>query len=224
MERPKQLNIENKSDISCGVYAISIILNALQFNHNTIDIENYAHNIGEGELGALYTRSSLRNLLDTLKHNYTGLEYKEYTFKNSDELSSILRDSKDNGYILIPYYAMQGFVWKHTKPDMKHGHWAVIFDFDGVNIYGIQSNQKADKLGCLNSVSIKSFYESNQCLNRIKIDWGKYNKCNICINKKLLGIKPRCGNTDDCKYTNKADFNCIYNSDIGNTAYLLFRD
>lgn len=221
LDEPKQLEIQNRNEISCGIYAITLILNSLELENNAHKIEKLAReNIAEANLGSLYQESSMIIILDILKKKY-NINYSILEFSSFEDLKNICETKLNNGYILLPYYAMQGFVWKHKHPDMKHGHWGVFYKFENDKLYGVQSNQKAHKLHCLDSCNIREIYESNKLINDIKIDWGKYNKCKINIGRKELGIKPRCNNQLSCRYCDKQEFNCIYKSDIGNKAYII---
>ena len=229
--------------LSCGVYAINLALKGLGYEIIPEELEDLAHKyIGEANFGSLYTQVGIETLLKlTNKHvrekyelDKDPLLIEKKTFSGINTFEEVLKNNTEDGYILAPYYALQGLAWKDKKPNMKHGHWCIIYDYKDSKIYGNQSNQKGEKLGVLNGVHIEDFFTSHKCLEHIKIDWGKYNKCKICIAKKQLGTLARCGLQQDNKnefgvdcslVKNKENIvtpiECIYKSELFGVAYVI---
>ena len=229
--------------LSCGVYAINLVLKGLGYEIIPEELEDLAHKyIGEANFGSLYTQEGIEKLLELtnelIKQRFSldknPLYIEKVTFEDINSFEELLLNNTEDGYILMPYYALQGLVWKDKKPNMKHGHWCIVYDYKDSKIYGNQSNQKGEKLGALNGVHVEDFYESHKCLDSIKIDWGKYNKCKICIAKKQLGTLPRCGIQQDNKnifgvdcslVKNKENLitpiQCIYKSELCGLAYVI---
>ena len=222
------ISLSDKNSLGCGIYAIAITLNSLGFKISHTELKELAIKISsEVEFGSIYTQSTMDKILNELSNQLDNFLYEKKYFSHPCDLDSIVSDGiVNNGYVLIPYYAMQGVVYKENKPKMHHGHWAVIYDIKDGKIFGTQSNWRADNNKCLDGIEVTKFIESNSCLNSIKINWGKYNKCKVDIPRKQLEITPRCGKLHSCsKLTQECteDFKCIYVSDLSNVAYILRR-
>lgn len=209
------------TDGNCGMYAIYMALNAYGFDINAEKISEVAIENKLSINGELYRTGHFIKLIQILKDNYNiecCLEVIE--FRTIQELKNIITEKTKHSYVLLPYYAFQGLPITSVKPNMKRGHWCIIYDINGDSVFGKQSNSKADSLNVLKDVSITKMFNSNKMLDNIKVNMGKYNKCAINIPKKQLAYTARCG-LDKCKFNKDDTSNCIFNSDIAYKAFVL---
>lgn len=218
MEKPKFIKA---TDGNCGMYAINMALNGLKKDINADEIIEIALENGLSISGELYTTEAVKRLVEILneKHN-VNLNLNIVEFSNEHELKGIIEENIENAYILLPYYAFQGAPVTSKKPDMKRGHWGIIYDIQGDKVYGKQSNSKADILGALDGVSVNKLFKSNSMLYNIKVNMGRYNKCTIKISKKQLEEHPRCGE-NICELSKGRNNVCIFNSDLSGKAFIL---
>lgn len=210
-----------KSDkADCGITAIKMICNAYDIDYEMyIDI---LYGNGITYFGELLNTDQVDKALSIFKM----LQVERKDFKNVEELKDIFESSvKDARYILFPYYALQGFVVINNKVDMKHVHWGVFYDIKENNVYGKQSNIKAEIMRRLYGIDINKLYMSNESLDRIKIDFGKYHKCDIEISKSKLGIQARCGENKICSQcTDMSSNECIYNCNLAGTLWVISKE
>ena len=203
---------------NCGVYAVVMALNSVDVRLESTMIEKIAHSEGISYFGELYNKKQITGLLAAIKSVGYEFNYESVHFDTQEEFEKTVREATEAGkYILMAYYAFQGFVRAPAKVNMDRGHWMVIYNIDKKgNIYAIQSNSKANMLGALNNVTSKALFESNSRLADVKVNWGKYQKCEVNIFKKLLEQNPRCGESI-CKLNDKMDVHdCVYYSNLNN--------
>lgn len=208
----------NKAD--CGITAIKMILDSYGLDYDTYDDILYGNGISY--FGELLNSEQVNRALSAIART---IQFEMVEFKAEEELKNIITAGvKNQKYILISYYAFQGFLCKDTraKIDMKHAHWGVIYEIEDELITGKQSNVKADILGCLKDKEVADLYKANQILNRVKVDFGKYNKCNISIFKRDLGKVARCGSGQICSLCSsmKSD-ECVYDCNLGGKVWLI---
>lgn len=220
MKKPETLNIIDRQYVSCGVQSICMVLNSLGYKVLADELESMLREkIPDLKHGAIYTSKQMQDVLEIINQEY-GISYEEMDFNNELELKNTIEQYKESSYMLIPYYAFQGLVWQQRKPNMIHGHWAVVYDMKDGKIFGVQSNQKGEMLGVLSGVGIKQFFDSNKTLSNIKVNWGKYHKCEKHIPKQEYGFVQRCG-LDHCKITG-CNQNCIFTPDIHGRVYRVY--
>lgn len=221
----KKPNFIKSTGGNCGIYSVLMVLSALNIDINNIELENAAYEQGISYFGELYTRNQICRLLDIVKEKCPEVRYVLVEYTTDKELGEALKENISlEKYILIPYYAKQGWVAESNSPNMNHGHWGIIYDIDSSNnIYGIQSNSKANFFGALNRVSMEKIFNSNGTLKNIKVNWGKYHKCNIEVCKKILNDTPRCC-SELCKLNNKMQSReCIYYTDLNNCFISIYK-
>lgn len=219
----KEPTFTKATDGNCGMYAVYMALSSYGYDINADDILRIAMENGLSISGELYRTTNIIKLIDILKDIYNiNINLDIIEFDTAEELENIIAGETVNNYILLPYYAFQGVPITSLMPNMKRGHWAVIYDIKGSNIFGKQSNSKADALNVLKDVDVKKIFKSNTMLDNIKVNMGKYNKCNINIPKKKLVDSPRCG-LDVCEYNQGNSSNCIFFSDIAYKAFVIRR-
>lgn len=214
--RMKKLRAIASDEADCGIKALEMIMESFGRDYSFKIDSLYDYKLTYfGEL----LQSACVN--DALKH--LELDFKQIEFETASELESICKENLDGkSCILIPYYALQGFVINTSKPDMKHVHWGILTEIRNDKVYGKQNNVKADILGCLNGIYIDKLLESNRCLGKVKIDFGKYHKCKIEIPKEKLGIIARCGENQFCQHCNSMkSFRCVYKCDLANKAWII---
>ena len=96
----------------------------------------------ENSVNAVETKiESAENLIYSISQNKS---LDSFFSAEQPTFEEILKNNVEDGYILVSYYALQGLVWKDKKPNMKHGHWCIIYDYKDSKIYGNQSNQKGE--------------------------------------------------------------------------------
>lgn len=225
LDKPIKINsnLENGEHLSCGLNSIASILYTLGYTN--INLERLNKDIRELdkelEFGGIYNIDLLLKTLKFIKTTYEiDINYEVKEFNTAEELRNILKSME--GYALVCYYALQGFVRISKHPSMEHAHFGIIYEYNEEKdtISGSQSNNKADKLKCLENVEINKFVESCNIINKLKINWGKYNKCGICVNKGDLETKPRCGEKK-CKLGLNNTDKCLYRPTIGNRIIII---
>lgn len=211
-------NLENGGHLSCGVNSIASILYTL--GYTDINLENLNKDLEsldkEIKFGGVYKIELLIHILDFISREYDiDISYEVKEFSTAEEFRNILKN--ENKYAIVCYYALQGFVRVSKHPSMEHAHFGIIYEYneESDTISGSQSNSKADMLKCLENVDINKFVESCNIVNKLKLNWGKYNKCDINISKKELEDRNRCGE-DFCKLGLCSISRCIYKPTIGN--------
>lgn len=211
-------NLENGGHLSCGVNSIASILYTL--GYNDINLENLNKDIEcldkEIEFGGIYNIDTLINILEFISREYElDINYEVKEFSTVDEFREIIKNG--SRYAMVCYYALQGFVRISKHPSMEHAHFGIIYDYNEKQdtISGSQSNSKADMLKCLENVKIDKFVDSCNIVNKLKINWGKYNKCEVKVCKRDLETKPRCGE-GFCNLGLCSTSRCIYKPTIGN--------
>ena len=210
---------------NCGMYALVMALNSVEAELNPSVIETIASNQGISYFGELYSRKQVLNLLGAVKDTGHEFNYEGVQFDTKESFEEAIRETVEAGrYMLVAYYAFQGFVRAPEKVNMDRGHWLVIYDIDSKgNIAAIQSNSKAHLLKALNHVTVQSLYDSNNRLKDVKINWGKYNKCDVKVCKKQLEKNARCG-ASMCGLNNKMKvYECIYHSDLSNFGIVIYK-
>ena len=222
LEKPIRIHsdLEDGSHLSCGLNSIISILYTLGFKINIVELNRKLVEWDkELKFGGIFTVDKIVDTLEFIKKT-EGIEfnYKIKQFNSAVELDSILRES--NEYALVCYYALQGFIRVSKHPSMEHSHFGVIYRYEDGKLWGSQSNNKANMLRCLEHVSIESFVESCNTVNKIKVNWGKYSKCSICIGKRQLEDKARCGKTE-CALGLENSTKCICSPTIGNKIILI---
>lgn len=225
LDKPIKINsnLENEEHLSCGINSIASILYTIGYNN--IDLKELNTKLKELdkelEFGGIYNIDILLKTIEFIKTTYEiDINYEVKEFTTVEELKNILE--KADKYGLICYYALQGFIRISKHPTMEHAHFGVIYKYDSNNetIWASQSNNKADKLNCLANIDVNKFVESCNIINKLKINWGKYNKCKICVNRKDLETEPRCGK-EKCKLGLSNTNNCLYKPTIGNKIILI---
>lgn len=206
---------------NCGIYCLGMVLKAYGYSVELGKLSKLLIESGITISGELYTEKSIVDTLDIINKEYGyKIEIEIEEFNSSRELTNIAHKYKDVHYIVIPYYAFQGMPITSKKPNMNRGHWAIIYEADQDKLFGAQTNSKAEVFELLRYISSKTIYDSNICLRDIKVDMGKYNKCDIKVCKSDLGVVPRCGE-DKCSLNGNPSKICIYKSDIANKAFII---
>ena len=210
--------------LSCGINSLSSILETLEVEG--LDIDELNTEIirlnREIELGGIYNIDIMAQVLEHITSKYRDVEYEIKEFNTLEEFKSIIENNISNSYIMVCYYALQGFIRITKHPSMEHAHFGIIYDYnkEKERIHGSQSNSKADKLKCLEGVDIETFYNSCCIVNKLKLNWGKYNKCNINVSRKQLETCARCGE-NTCKLGLSSTEKCVYYPTIGNKAIII---
>ncbi len=214
-------NFTKATDGNCGIYAIYMALNSYGFN---IDAEKISSIAIENKLsinGELYRTDNFVKLIQLLNDDYNiGVKVDVIEFSTVQELKDIITEETKNNYVMLPYYAFQGLPITSVLPNMKRGHWSIIYDIKEDFIFGKQSNSKADSINVLKEIDITKIFNSNTMLDNIKVNMGKYNKCEINTPKKQLVNKARCG-LEICEFNKDDTSNCIFKSDIAYKAFVL---
>ena len=217
LQKPLRINsnLNNGKHLSCGLNSIFSILSTLNIEFNIEELNDKLEKFdSEIKFGGLFNINNLIKALDFIKESEgINIEYEVREFKSAEELESILKSS--DKYALICYYALQGFIRVSKNPSMEHAHYGIIYKYRDGKLTGSQSNNKADMLKCIENVDIDKFFDSCNTVNKIKVNWGKYNKCQICIGKKQLDEKARCGE-EECKLGLHSTSDCLYRPTIGN--------
>ena len=216
-------NLENGGHLSCGVNSIASILYTLGYSDiNLEDLNRDLERLNkEIEFGGIYQIELLLHILDFISSEYgIDINYEVKEFSTVDEFREIIKN--ENRYGMVCYYALQGFIRISKHPSMEHAHFGIVYNYDEKTdtISGSQSNSKADKLKCLENISIEKFVESCNIVNKLKLNWGKYNKCEINVSKRELENMPRCGDKN-CKLGLCSTSRCIYKPTIGNKIILI---
>lgn len=222
---------------SCGISALNMALIANGIEIDTIKVLEELKERGETINGEIYTIKSIRGMVEVIKQMYDAdIELNIRDFQDIKMFNSIIKEELENisggrrKYIMLPYYAIQGVPYTKGGKNMNRGHWAIIYKItEDYRVYAKQSNSKANRLGVLNGVASKNLYKANKSIEGIKVDMGKYNKCNIDINKTELGKLSRCGN--EVCYITKSKTRlgglentmeeCVYYTDLANKAFII---
>ena len=222
---------------SCGLSALNMALIANGIEIDTIEVIEELKERGETINGEIYSIKSIQGMIEVIKQRYgVDIELEIRDFQDINEFNGIITEELMNGddsrgkYIMLPYYALQGVPYTKGSKNMIRGHWAVIYRVTkDYRIYAKQSNSKADRLGVLRGTPSRNLYKANQSIEGIKVDMGKYNKCNIEIIKSGLGKISRCGN-NVCSITkSKLSLggigntlgSCVYYTDLANKAFII---
>lgn len=231
MKKPVRINSNRENTckegqsnyLSCGINSLSSILSSLDINFDIDEFNNELIKLNkEIELGGIYDIDIMTDILNYISNKYKGIEYEIKEFNTLNEFKSIIENNVSNAYIMVCYYALQGFIRITKHPSMEHAHFGIIYDYNNEKekIYGSQSNSKADNLKCLENISIANLYESCCIVNKLKLNWGKYKKCEVNIPRKQLESCARCGK-DKCNLELSTTDRCIYHPTIGNKAIII---
>ena len=165
LEKPERINsnLVNGGHLSCGVNSIVSILYSLGFKN--INLEELNDELikedKELEFGGIYNIKKFSETLIKIREKENiDFKFQIEEFKTAEELENIFLRNPES-YIMVCYYALQGFVRVTNHPTMEHAHFGVIYDYDEKNrkVYGSQSNGKADKLKCLENIDIDKFFD-----------------------------------------------------------------
>lgn len=213
------------TDGNCGMYCLAMAINSYDTYGVSIqaeDIVDIAISNGLSISGEIYNTSSLKSIVELIEDRYNiNLSLEVKTFNSEEDLREILIEKTKDSYVLFPYYAFQGMPIVSSSPKMDRGHWAVIYDICGDLLLAKQSNSKAEKLRVLRGISLTKMFNSNDQLNYVKVNMGKYNKCKIQVNNKELAYKVRC-NAELCEINSNVNSKgCMYKTDLANKAFIL---
>lgn len=178
------------------------------------DILYYKNGVLEMTFNAYYSQSFLRSLL-----NEMGLDFHLVKPVDFEEWCSAAQQALTDGYhVLVCYDADHGKMSLNHDPHMKSGHYAEILSISGDTFTGRQSNVDGERRGELKNKRLEDLYASSLQTNKIRVNYGKLNKCPVRVSKHTAETEPRCG-SGVCLISGNQ--RCMYQCDMGGVLILV---